>query len=92
MNLKHTEVDMALQTALKFLERVEREESLRAQLYISSPEDLRKLTEFARGKGFVVSLDDMAQAVDQYKEKFPTGSIAPLKKFVQEYKSLPGGK
>ena len=83
---------MALQTALKFLERMEREESLRAQLYVSSPDDLVKLTEFARGKGFLVSQDDMAQAVEQYKEQFATGSIAPLKKFVQAYKSLPGGQ
>lgn len=83
---------MAVQTALKFLERMEREESLRHQLYISVPEDLQKLTEFARGKGFVVSKDDMAHALKQYQEKFATGSVEPLKAYLKDYKFLPSGQ
>lgn len=73
---------MALETALKFLARVEREESLRNQLYISSPKSLDKLVQFAHGKGFVVSEDDMKTALAQYQEQFPAGSVEPLKKLV----------
>ena len=80
---------MAVETALKFLERVEREDSLRTQLYISKPEDLKKLTEFARGKGFIVSEGDMVKALNDYQERFATGSIAPLKAFAKGYKALP---
>jgi hypothetical protein len=83
---------MAVETALKFLERMEREESLRHQLYISNPEDMDKLLEFARGKGFIVSVNDMAVALDNYHEKFPTGSVQPLKQYFKDYKRLPNGK
>lgn len=83
---------MAVETALKFLERMEREESLRHQLYVSKPEDLQKLTEFARGKGFLVSENDLANALDNYQEKFPTGSIQPLKEYLKDYKRLPSGE
>lgn len=80
---------MAVETALKFLERMEREETLRTQLYISKPENLLKLTEFARGKGFIISLDDLEQALEHYQEKYPTGTIAPLKRYVDDWKALP---
>lgn len=83
---------MALETALKFLERVEREESLRQQLYVSKPEDLKQLTEFARGKGFLISEQDIADAMDNYQEKFPTGSVQPLKAYLKGFKRLPGGE
>lgn len=83
---------MAMETALKFLERMEREESLRQQLYVSKPEDLTKLTEFARGKGFLISEDDLANALDSYQAKFPTGSIEPLKAYTKGYKRLPRGE
>ena len=83
---------MAVETALKFLERMEREESLRHQLYISNPEDLTKLVEFARGKGFIVSPNDLATALDSYQEKFPTGSVQPLKQYFKDFKRLPNGK
>lgn len=83
---------MAVETALKFLERIEREETLRTQLYVSSPRSLQKLTEFARGKGFVVQQQHMAEALSSYQEKFATGSIAPLKPFADEYKALPEGE
>ena len=82
---------MATATALKFLERVEREETLRQQLYISRPPDIYKLTEFARGKGFVVSADDLANALEQYQERFATGTILPLKQYLDGYKRLPSG-
>jgi hypothetical protein len=82
---------MAVETALKFLERMEREETLRTQLYISKPEDIQKLSEFARGKGFVISPADLAAALNQYQPKFPTGSIEPLKEYLEEYKRLAAG-
>ena len=82
---------MAVETALKFLERMEREETLRHQLYISNPDEMDKLLEFARGKGFVLSANDLAVALDQYQEKFPTGSVQPLKQFFKDYKRLPSG-
>lgn len=80
---------MAIETALKFLERVEREETLRTQLYISKPEDIYKLSEFARGKGFVVSADDLAVALDEYQERFAAGTVQPLKEYLEGYKRLP---
>lgn len=83
---------MAVETALKFLERMEREESLRHQLYISNPEDMDKLVEFARGKGFIVSVNDLAVALDNYQEKFPSGSVQPLKEYFKEFKRLPSGQ
>jgi predicted ribosomally synthesized peptide with nif11-like leader len=82
---------MAVETALKFLERMESEESLRHQLYISNPDDLDKLVDFARGKGFIVSANDLALALDSYQEKFPTGSVQPLKQYVKGFKRLPAG-
>jgi hypothetical protein len=83
---------MAVETALKFIERMEREESLRHQLYISNPEDLDKLVDFARGKGFIASANDFAIALDNYQEKFPTGSVQPLKQYFKGFKRLPNGK
>jgi hypothetical protein len=83
---------MAVETALKFLERIERESSLRNQLYVSRPDDIHKLAEFARGKGFVVSANDIANALDEYQEKFPTGSVQPLKEYLKGFKRLPSGE
>lgn len=80
---------MAVQTALKFLERMEREDSLRAQLYIINPEDLATLCEFARGKGFVISPNDLADALDQFQPQVVTGSIEPLKAYLDGFKRLP---
>lgn len=80
---------MALDTALRFLERVEREDSLRTQLYITRPEDLETLKQFAWGKGFIISADDLAEALEGYQEKFTTGSIAPLREYLKDYKRLP---
>lgn len=80
---------MGIETAYQFLERMEREDSLRTQLYITRPEDLTELTEFARGKGFIMSRGDLAEAIETYQERFPTGSIAPLKEYLKDYKRLP---
>lgn len=73
---------MSLESALKFLERVEREETLRTQLYISGPKDLEKLVQFAHGKGFVTNVDEMKAALAQYQERFPTGTVEPLKQLL----------
>jgi len=80
---------MAVETALKFLERMEREDSLRSQLYITKPQDLKTLSEFARGKGFVISTDDLADALNQYQPRLASGSIEPLKVYLNGYKRLP---
>ncbi|MGB1285875.1 MAG: Nif11-like leader peptide family natural product precursor [Aggregatilineales bacterium] len=73
---------MALETALKFLERLEKEETLRTQLYISNPKTMDKLVEFVRGKGFVIRKEDLEIALGQYQEKFDTGSVKPLKQLL----------
>ncbi len=80
---------MALETALQFVERMEREDSLRTQLYITRPEDLSELTTFAQGKGFIMSQHDLALAIETYQERFPTGTIAPLRDYLKDYKRLP---
>ncbi|MEL6403530.1 MAG: hypothetical protein AAFN11_22715 [Chloroflexota bacterium] len=79
---------MGYETALAFLERIEREESLRTQLYISRPEDLQKLTEFARGKGFLVSKAELVEAIANYQERYPTGTIDPLRAYVEDFKKF----
>ncbi|MCA9885722.1 MAG: Nif11 family protein [Anaerolineae bacterium] len=76
---------MAIETALKFLERLEKEDTLRTQLYVSKANSLEKLVQFAHGKGFVVSQDDMTTALNEYQEKFPKGTIEPLRQ-------LPAGR
>ena len=80
---------MAVETALKFLERVEREETLRTQLYISKPKDIYELRDFARGKGFVSSANDLAIAITEYQEQFAVGTVQPLKDYLKGYKVLP---
>lgn len=80
---------MAVETAFEFLERVEREDSLRTQLYITRPEDIYELTTFAQGKGFIFSTDNLVEALDGYQERFPTGTIEPLKDYLKGYKRLP---
>ena len=73
---------MALETAVKFLERLEREETLRTQMYISNPDDLDKLVQFAHGKGFVVRREDMATAIAQFKPRLKSGNLEPLKQLL----------
>jgi predicted ribosomally synthesized peptide with nif11-like leader len=73
---------MAVETAKKFLERLEREETLREQLYVSSPKDLEKFVQFAHGKGFVVRKEDMATALQEFKPKLKTANLEPLKQLV----------
>lgn len=73
---------MALETAVKFLERLEREETLRQQLYVSNIKNLDKLVQFAQGKGFVCKKEDMEVALKQFKPKLPTANLEPLKLLV----------
>lgn len=73
---------MALETAQKFLERLEREETLRTQMYISNPDTLEKLVQFAHGKGFVVRLEDMQTAIAQFTPRLKTGNLEPLKQLL----------
>lgn len=73
---------MALVTAEKFLERLEGENSLRTQLYISRPQTLAELTQFAHGKGFVVEAEELKQAIDAWKPTLNKGDLDPLKALV----------
>jgi hypothetical protein len=73
---------MALITAEKFLERLEREQTLRTQLYVSRPETLEELTQFAHGKGFVCDPAEMKQAVEAWQPKVELGNLEPLKLLV----------
>jgi predicted ribosomally synthesized peptide with nif11-like leader len=70
---------MSVMAAMKFLERVEREETLRTQLYISRADDLERLVKFAHGKGFILTEDELREALKNYKPKLPTANIEPLK-------------
>ncbi len=70
---------MSLDAALKFLERMEKEETLRTQAYMSSVNSLSQLRQFAHGKGFVISPEELKTALDTYKPKLKTGTIDPLK-------------
>jgi predicted ribosomally synthesized peptide with nif11-like leader len=74
---------MSLEAALKFLERMEKEETLRTQLYMSGVDTLKDLRQFAHGKGFVITLDDLQTALKTYKPKLKSGSIEPLKQLPQ---------
>ena len=44
---------MSLEAANKFLARLEKEESLRTQLYVNGVADIARLRQFAHGKGFI---------------------------------------
>lgn len=77
---------MAIETAAKFLERLEREETLRTQLYVSGADDLDKLVQFAHGKGFVCRRDDMETAIAQFKPRLKTGNLEPLKQLLSANK------
>ena len=70
---------MSVVAAHKFLERVEKEETLRGQMYISGVDSVEKLRQFAHGKGFVLTSEELRVALDEYKPKLKTGSVEPLK-------------
>jgi len=73
---------MAIETAQKFLERLEREDTLRMQLYISRPKSLEELTQFAHGKGFVVEQAELKAAIDAFQPSLKKGNLEPLKALV----------
>lgn len=73
---------MVLETARKFLERLEREETLRTQLYITNPKDIETFVKFAHGKGFVTSVQDMQTALSEFKPKLKKGNLEPLKQLI----------
>lgn len=77
---------MSVAAALKFLERMEREETLRGQLYISRPDAIDELVQFAHGKGFVITADALKEALATYKPRFKTGSVEPLKQLISPKK------
>jgi predicted ribosomally synthesized peptide with nif11-like leader len=69
---------MSLITAQRFLQRLEREETLRQQLYISGINSLDKLVQFAHGKGFIVSQEEMKAALAAFKPSLKTANLAPI--------------
>lgn len=73
---------MSVAAAIKFLERMEKEETLRSQLYVSRADDMARLLQFAHGKGFVLSEDDLRTALETYKPRLKTGSVEPLKQLI----------
>ncbi|MCS6835967.1 MAG: Nif11-like leader peptide family natural product precursor [Anaerolineae bacterium] len=70
---------MSLTTAQRFLQRLEREETLRQQLYISGINSLDKLVQFAHGKGFIVSQEEMKVALETFKPSLKTANLEPIK-------------
>lgn len=79
---------MAIETATKFLERMEREHSLREQFYVSAPKTLPQLTDWARGKGFLFSEEEFIEALTEYHPRFATGSVEPLKQYIERYQRV----
>lgn len=73
---------MSVMAAMKFLERLEREETLRTQLYISRADDMERLLKFAHGKGFILTEEDLKEALNSYKPKLPVSNVEPLKQLV----------
>lgn len=69
---------MSLITAQRFLQRLEREETLRQQLYISGINSLDKLVQFAHGKGFIVNEEEMKAALMAFKPSLKTANLAPI--------------
>lgn len=64
---------MSMEAANKFLQRLEKETTLRGQLYISSPKTFDELLTFAQSKGFVVEADELKTAIDGYKSQLKGG-------------------
>ncbi len=64
---------MSLEAANKFLARLEKEESLRTQLYVNGVADIARLRQFAHGKGFILSEEELKSALQTYKPKLASG-------------------
>jgi len=69
---------MSLMTAQRFLQRLEREETLRQQLYISGINSLEKLVQFAHAKGFMVDEEELKAALATFKPSLKTANLAPI--------------
>jgi hypothetical protein len=54
---------VAIETARKFVERLENEPALRWQLYVANPKGMTKFRQFVQGKGFVVSEEELTVAL-----------------------------
>jgi predicted ribosomally synthesized peptide with nif11-like leader len=61
---------MAVQTAEKFLERLQEESSLKSQLYVTRPRNTDQLLQFAQGKGFIFSAEDLQAALKKHPVSF----------------------
>ncbi|GAB1422485.1 hypothetical protein MASR2M15_27190 [Anaerolineales bacterium] len=56
---------MAVETAQMFLKRLDHEQTLRTQLYISNPKGMDQFLQFAHGKGFIFEKEDLNLALNQ---------------------------
>jgi predicted ribosomally synthesized peptide with nif11-like leader len=59
---------MAVETARTFIEDLERNSSLSAQFTIASPDTLDSVIDFASGKGYVFTKDELQAALKQYPD------------------------
>lgn len=74
---------MSVEAAQKFLARIEKEDSLRTQLYINGVADLEKMRAFAHGKGFILTDEELKVALQSYKPQLASGgNMATFKQLV----------
>jgi predicted ribosomally synthesized peptide with nif11-like leader len=57
---------MSAQTARKFLEFVNTNPGVQTQLRVSDPRTLDKLLNFAHGKGYIVSAEELEAALNEF--------------------------
>jgi predicted ribosomally synthesized peptide with nif11-like leader len=59
---------MAVMNAKQFLELFERDQPLQTQLVVYDPEDFDDLVDFAVGKGYIFTKDELLEALNEYEE------------------------
>lgn len=59
---------MALETARKFIVDLENDSTLAAQLYVASPDSLDGVVDFASGKGYLFTMDELEKALKLYPD------------------------
>ncbi|MBI5670972.1 MAG: Nif11-like leader peptide family natural product precursor [Chloroflexi bacterium] len=59
---------MAVETARKFIEDLDRNSALSTQFTIAAPDSLDSVVDFASGKGYVFTKDDLQAALKHYPE------------------------
>jgi hypothetical protein len=59
---------MTVETARKFIEDLERNSTLSTQFTIASPDSLDTVIDFASGRGYVFTKDELMAALKRYPE------------------------